>query len=78
MIVARVGDGEFTNAFFLLEVRRAGEWTTNQTSELGIGACVVFLLILSSRTSPKFFQKKIRELVNQPIKLIKIYKEEME
>ena len=56
--MARVGDGEFPNAFFLLEVRRAGEWTTNQTSELGIVACVVFSLILSSRTSPKFFLKK--------------------
>ena len=53
--MARVGDGEFPNAFFLLEVRRTGEWTTNQTSELGIVAWVVFLLILSSRTSPNFF-----------------------
>ena len=58
MIVARVGDGEFPKAFFLLEVRRAGEWTSNQTSELGIIVWVVFLLILSSRTSPNFFVKK--------------------
>jgi len=79
MIVARVGDREFPNTFFLLEVRRAGEWTSNQTSELWIIAWVVFLLILSSRTSPEiFFKKRGRELVNQPIKLIKICKEEME
>ena len=56
--MARVGDGEFPNTFFLLEVRHAGEWTSNQTSELGIVAWVVFSLILSSRTSPKFFLQK--------------------
>ena len=76
--MTRIQNQEFPNTSFLLEVRHTRERTSNQTSELGIVAWVVFLLILSSRTSPKFFQKKIRELVNQPIKFRKINKEEME